>query len=249
MDAHIFPFYLNHPKVFYIGFNLMLMYGPFLENSNTGNCTYLYLVDLKTNQWLNLDITGAFCGGFVYFEPKSTICTQGGGNDLILINDNIMHIIMSYYRFTKLIIYNINLLNLRNRVNKIEINMQLLNQRRCLTTDYYIVVDYYDPFGTEVNIRPFILNLKKLQNRVLDFATNVGFYNDRGIVKTWVYQQNRTVSYSNFTLYDYVNNKIIYKLNPDNPDNYILDGVLVAYTGDRAMNATIIYTRKKHPDE
>lgn len=88
-----------------------------------------------------------------------------------------------------------------------------------------------------------------MQIRVLDFATNVDFYNDDGIVKTRVYQQNKTVSCLNCTLYDYVNNKIIYRLNPNNPDNYILDSVMAAYTGDRAMNATVIYKRKKHPDE
>lgn len=70
--------------------------------------------------------------------------------DLILINDNIMHIIMRYYRLTKLIVHNINLLNLRNRVNKFEINMQFpnqrINQRISLTADYYIVVDYYNTF-------------------------------------------------------------------------------------------------------
>jgi hypothetical protein len=206
---------------------------------------------------LYLDITGADCGGFYYLEPKSIVPIVGASVflDLILINDNIMHIIMGYYRLTKLIVHNINLVNLRNRVNKFEMNMYYPpppnhpEQRISLTTDYYIVVDYYYINGMEVNIRPFILNPNKLKINVLDFATNVDFYYDRGIVRTYVYQQNRTVSCLNCTLYDYVNNKIIYKLNPNNPDNYILDGVMAAYTGDLAMNATIIYTRKKHPDE
>jgi hypothetical protein len=248
MDAHIFPFYANYSGLFYIEFGLMLMYGPVNVpvNGSFSDCTYLYLVDLKTNQWLNLNITGGDSFGFTYPGATQTFPSCSGNDDnSVFIIKNMMHIFVRWNRHAKLTIYSINLLNLRDKVNKLDVNMRFVPNMqggRCFLSDNCIL------FSGD-GFRPFILDLKKAQIvKVFDFATDA-FYSGDGIIYMYAFDRGTWIM-SNFTLYDYVNDKIIYKVDQPDRDNVIIGGpVLMAYTADHAAHTTKIYTRKKRPDE